>query len=1041
MSGTIVPMEVEDVKVSEDYTASRKKRELLLSSYALLFSTYACATMLSAYFTPITRTLGISGTVNGLIFSSYPLGQSVSSLVAPMVVGRLGACNAVTAGLVLAGVLNVCFGLAPTMVGNEDLQAASSASVDGFVALSITFFFLTGCAAAVAETAVIMLVGNRFKDNAGKVMASINTACGVGCMIGPLIGGVLYDLAGGSRPGLAYRLPFFTMAAFLLLLSWPLRFSIDHDHLGHGEEDLVTASEAPPVDSAPANGAAAPTGHYARLCTPSVALGLGAIVLSGCVVGSLDPTLSYRMQAPPFWFSDSELATAFTLSSIVYSLLAVPVGWLCDQQPRNAARLKAITAVGFTALGLTFFVLAPFGGLTESGVTLGAAFNAPGAALFAMAIKGLGSASSTSAVYLDLGLGIGESEEALQSTMSSLWNAAYALGWSLGPLVGGALYAATDANELCLGIHSSCLNTSAPVSSAIVGGVRCECEWKPMNGFDGLGSVLTLVCALYTAALLLAAACNVRDTAPRAGAQPSTGESGVQAAPKAPTASGGLPLLEKLPEGGRTHRVCAAVCAGVALLVTMTLVLLAAYSPSSAARRAQCVAATTIETHLPGGPSRGLSYCIDEFVRSDRADPPENEYLNTIDGAKDTHALLKRLGCEYQPLNASVEWQATIQRAPWPSITSDNLLYYPSVMPGMNVNYTAALNRAAWVRPPDYVSTPGETRIVFVHGCNIMCSALGPYYLGFVGLLANWTHVPVLAFDFASDPINPWPNNIRSVLFYIHLALTSGPGGAGRAGAIFVLGDSEGTLVTTQTMMTLFDDTLRLQAGYGASLTQPDTWLAGVILSSPALDVSCSTPSMDSNCFNFSGDPNAVPTTAHTGTGDPDTGGDCAAMAAPGATIAEQGAAFKRWCKWTYLPYFFGLEGLASANTVEEADAFWYSHRAFFNLPTVNPLHAGAAELVNLPPFLMFAGTRDMYYSDAASLGTLMCQHGVDVEVYNAVGAYHDFIEYSLGCGGGYPMLEAVEAYTRIVAFMGANMHRMVGGAGGASASGRASGR
>ena len=934
--------------------------------------------------------------------------------------------HSISLGLFLAVVFNVLFAFAPTMVGNADLQPASAASAHSrlLVAACTLFFFGTGVGAAIAETSLIMLVGNRFKDNAGKVMASISTACGIGCMIGPLIGGVLYDLAPADAPGTAFRLPFFTMATFLALLSWPLRFTIDHDHLGlRNRSDNGSANEpAPTADAKHPH-------HYARLRTPSVSLGLVAILLSGAVVGSLDPTLSYRMQAPPFWFSDGELAATFTLSSIVYALLSVPVGALCDLQPTNSVRLKGITAVGFAALGLTFFLLAPFGGL-DSSVSLSGAFNTPELAVFAMAIKGVGSALSTSAVYLDLGLGIGEHEEALQSTMSSLWNAAYALGWSLGPLVGGALYSFVDRNELCLsgasGAAKTCLNATAPRSTAALsGGRRCSCEWAPRNGFDGLASLLSIACVLYTALVFGAASRNTRDFAPPASPPEATADADGSAAGATESTtvdvvvSGGQSLLDKPPPAGSsgTEKTCVTIGAVAAIVTWAVLVILAVQPRSSAAMHAHCAAMTTFETHLPDGPSRGLSYCIDEFVRSRRAVPGENEYLNTIDGAKDVYSLTASLGCTIQPVNASVEWQATIRPGPWPAAGWWGF-DYPRQLPGQNGNYTAVLNRAVWMLPPGYQSAPAEARLVFVHGCDITCSALGPYYLGFVALLANWTRLPVLAVDFASEPITPWPNNIRNVLYFIHFALGTGPGGPGRADSIFVLGDSEGTLVTTQTMMTLFDDTLRREAGYGLVLSQPETWLAGVILSSPALDVSCDTESFSRNCFNFTGDPNAVPPTAHTGTGDPDTG-DC--TWAP--TLAEQGALFKKWCRWSYLPYFFGMEGIASANTMDEADAFWTAHSDFYNLPNVNPLRAGPPELQNLPPFLLLAGTRDMYYTDSSSLGTLMCEHGVDVQVYNAVGAYHDFIEYSLGCGGGYPMAEAVHAYERIVAFIGEKRH------------------
>ena len=1013
-----------DVTFGSVGNSARANRALLLSAYVLLFSTYAMATMLSAFFTPITQTLGISGTVNGLVFSAYPFGQSLSSVGSPRIVGALGACNSVSLGLLAASFLNVIMAFAPSLVGNEHLEPASAGSTRGFVALSALLYLFTGVSAAVAETAVIMLVGNRFKANAGKVMASITTASGVGCMVGPLIGGVLYDLAPISKPGVAFRIPFLTMALFLLLIAWPLRFTIDHDRLGQG-----AARVAPAVTAAP--DAPPPKGHYARLRTPSIMLGMGAIVLSGAVIGTLDPTLSYRLQAPPFWFSDSALAATFTLSSITYALLSVPVGWACDKDPNNSVRLKVITAVGFGTLSLTFFLLGPFGGLRAGGVSLSGAFNTPELALFAMLMKGVGSALSTSAVYVDLGLGIGEHEDALQATMSSLWNAAYAFGWSLGPLLGGAIYSVADAHELCLsgslGVAQTCRNSSAPPrSSALVDGERCECAWQPRNGFDGMSSVLTIICMAFVALLLLAAARNVRDYAPRGAHAPGTGltvatsNNGGDGANVAPTDEQprivpaiGQALLPERPGATdtRTQRRAAAVVAKLSLALLICFVALVSWVPSSEAVRARCEATATLETALPGGPSRGLSYCIDEFVRSRRAG--EDEYINTIDGAHNPHALAHALGCSIRPVNVSVQWQATIRNVPWPGAS-----LYPSVLPGRNGNYTSMLNSAAWVLPPGYESSEGESRLLFVHGCDIECSALGPYYLGFVAVLANWTRLPVLAFDFASEPVTPWPNNVRSVLYFVQWALHHGPGGSGRAGSIFVLGDSEGTLVTVQTMITLFDDHLRLQSGYGAALRSPSAWLAGVILSSPALDVSCQTASFAYNCFNCTGcDLNAVPpVAAHTGTGDPDTG-DC--PSAP--SIPEQGVLFGKYCRSTYLPYFFGLDGLAaSGSTLEASEAFWSAHRDFFDLGNVNPMRAGSAELRNLPPFLLLAGTRDMYYTDSTSFGALMCQHGVDVEVYNAAGAYHDFLEYSLGCGGGHPMKEAVDAYERIVAFIAA---------------------
>ena len=140
---------------------------LLRSAYVLLFSTYAIATMLSAFFTPIAKDVGITPTMTGVIFAAYPLGQSIMSACAPRLVGRIRTRRSVKLGLLGAAAMNVLLGLAPSMAGNPHLKAQTG-STGGLEATCTIFYFATGVFAAIAETAVIMLVGNRFKKNAGR---------------------------------------------------------------------------------------------------------------------------------------------------------------------------------------------------------------------------------------------------------------------------------------------------------------------------------------------------------------------------------------------------------------------------------------------------------------------------------------------------------------------------------------------------------------------------------------------------------------------------------------------------------------------------------------------------------------------------------------------------------------------------------------------------------------------------------------------------------------------------------------------------------
>ena len=87
----------------------------------------------------------------------------------------------------------------------------------------------------------------------------------------------------------------------------------------------------------------------------------------------------------------------------------------------------------------------------------------------------------------------------------------------------------------------------------------------------------------------------------------------------------------------------------------------------------------------------------------------------------------------------------------------------------------------------------------------------------------------------------------------------------------------------------------------------------------------------------------------------------------------------------------------------------------FFAQPILSPL---SYNLTTFPPLLLISGTRDYFYSDSPALGERACRAGVGVESLNAYGAFHDFVEYSEGCGGGEPLLEAIEAFGRIRIFV-----------------------
>jgi len=576
---------------------SRKERRarlrLLMGSYIILFLRYTIATFLSSFFTSVAPGSDFSGTMNGLIFAAYPLGMAITSVFAPLVIMRIGTCVSVFVGLLATSGLTVAFGLVPDLLPHwrEHQQASNYDWLPPMEAIFFATYFLNGLVGSLAETACLILVSAKFQNNSGAVMASVNTVCTVGCMLGPVVGGVLYSLP--KDDVWAFRLPFIVCGAIPLAMLPFVPFLIPQEYIsgkpgdipptdlasrdepgarpgtggGNGgpasTDEMALGNVNSPRRRAPksgGNGAAGNAAHEVKTLplTASVGFGLASIALSGTIVGTLDPTLQWRLSAAPFRFQPDGVSLFFFYSSVVYVLTATPIGRLVDKAKPSSRLYKFITATGFFVLFLSFFLLGPFrpsafysfrhskgvDDLFEDKLN-----NLPCTAI-AVGIKGIGSALSNVAIYPDLVLNLPDNP-VLQATVTAWWNAAYAIGWAAGPILGGGLYDVFASNELCLGQYALppyCPPASLDGTTLTLAGDAelpplatipifrssyearvlartaapaanqtsvCSCDWQPSNGFDGFASATAAVALIYTLALMLAVACNLRNPEPK----------------------------------------------------------------------------------------------------------------------------------------------------------------------------------------------------------------------------------------------------------------------------------------------------------------------------------------------------------------------------------------------------------------------------------------------------------------------------------------------------------------------------------------------
>jgi MFS family permease len=481
---------------------------------------------------------------------------------------RIGTCVSVFVGLLATSGLTVAFGLVPDLLPHWRAHADAS-NYDWLPPMEAIFFatyFLNGLVGSLAETACLILVSAKFQNNSGAVMASVNTVCTVGCMLGPVVGGVLYSLP--KDDVWAFRLPFIVCGAIPLAMLPFVPFLIPQEYISGKTGDTPPTQDQPDASGAGSvNGSVSVNGtgtavaaHEVKTLplTASVGFGLASIALSGTIVGTLDPTLQWRLSAAPFRFQPDGVSLFFFYSSVVYVLTATPIGRLVDKAKPSSRLYKFITATGFFVLFLSFFLLAPFrpsafynfrhskgvDDLFEDKLN-----NLPCTAI-AVGIKGIGSALSNVAIYPDLVLNLPDNP-VLQATVTAWWNAAYAIGWAAGPILGGGLYDVFASNELCLGQYALppycppasldgttltlaadaelpplatipifrssyearvLARTAAPAANQTS---VCSCDWQPSNGFDGFASATAAVALIYTLALMLAVACNLRNPEPK----------------------------------------------------------------------------------------------------------------------------------------------------------------------------------------------------------------------------------------------------------------------------------------------------------------------------------------------------------------------------------------------------------------------------------------------------------------------------------------------------------------------------------------------
>uniref|UniRef100_A0A8C1SKU0 Solute carrier family 18 member B1 n=1 Tax=Cyprinus carpio TaxID=7962 RepID=A0A8C1SKU0_CYPCA len=302
---------------------SRQQILTLVAMASINFSSMICYSILGPFFPNEAKKKGVSQAMIGLIFGIYALCTLVGSLILGKYIVQIGAKFMIVAGLFVSSGSTVLFGF---------LDQVSDGTI--FIMLC----FITRCVNAIgfsaAVTSSFAVSAKVFPDNIATVLGFMEIFTGLGLILGPPLGGWLYQSFG-------YEIPF-VFTGCLLFATVPLNLWILPSFdvcLFHSNIDAVPSQNS-----------------FLRLCTRIKILLICFVVFTlSSGIGFLDATLSI-FAIEKLNLSAGSVGLLMIGLSLPYGAASPVFGVISDKYPSVR---KWMMVVGGMATAVSFCFLGP----------------------------------------------------------------------------------------------------------------------------------------------------------------------------------------------------------------------------------------------------------------------------------------------------------------------------------------------------------------------------------------------------------------------------------------------------------------------------------------------------------------------------------------------------------------------------------------------------------------------------------------------------------------------------------------------------------
>ncbi|KAL1526197.1 hypothetical protein AB1Y20_014923 [Prymnesium parvum] len=397
---------------------------------------HAVYSVLAAFFPQEAKAKGISDDGVGVIFASFAGVIFVCSPCAGRLMTKHGKVLVYLWGLLCVSASTICF-------------AGASIVPSGwaFYNFCLIMRLLQGVGSALEETAAYAIIADVEPDRVSLFLGICEISTGVGYMIGPPLGGLLFSIGGFSLPFLVLGLMLLPTAA-LMYTYLPL------DRIGTKDNESTVVKDVP---------------LRALLRNPQIVVIGVTAMLANSDYAFLEPTLGDHSRESGLAETPDYIGVLFSVASISYTV-SCPIIGILAQRERFGPRPMIVAGLLLQVLG--FLLIGPTPLLRLKSLHTGQL-------MVSLIFFGVGESMSMTPVMDDMLHSCGDAADAAVNSLSSLMASSFSLGQMLGPLIGSGLTSRVGFPWACTVMAMMLLMHTACVMAVDV--------WSPRARMKGAG--------------------------------------------------------------------------------------------------------------------------------------------------------------------------------------------------------------------------------------------------------------------------------------------------------------------------------------------------------------------------------------------------------------------------------------------------------------------------------------------------------------------------------------------------------------------------